>query len=63
MFVKPAVEGSVVRIPERNMRPLLQEGEEVAESQFWFRRILFGDVVMVQVPKPAKENKTNSKEI
>ncbi len=48
MFVKPAVEGALIRIPERDMRPLSAEGEEVPETQFWFRRILFGDVVKVE---------------
>lgn len=45
MFVKPAIEGAMIRIPERDMRPMLAEGEDVAENSFWFRRILFGDVV------------------
>ncbi len=47
MFVKPAVEGSLVRIPERDMRPLNAEGEEVPENSFWHRRILQGDVIQV----------------
>ncbi len=58
MFVKPAVEGTLIRIPERDMRPMLAEGEDVPETQFWYRRILFGDVVKVEsVPVRPEKNK------
>lgn len=62
MFVKPAIEGAMIRIPERDMRPLAAEGEEVADNSFWFRRILFGDVVAVKV-EPAQENTKKNREI
>lgn len=55
MFVKPKIPGDLIRIPERDMRPLAQDGEVVADSQFWFRRVLFGDVV--EVPQDTKKNK------
>lgn len=61
MFVKPAIPGYLIRIPERDMRPLSQDGEEVPETQFWFRRLLFGDVVRAEPAaashKKDKENK------
>lgn len=55
MFVKPKIPGDMIRIPERDMRPLSQDGEVVADSQFWFRRVLFGDVI--EVPQDTKKNK------
>lgn len=55
MFVRPKIPGDLIRIPERDMRPLAQDGEVVADSQFWFRRVLFGDVV--EVPQETKKNK------
>lgn len=59
MFVKPAVEGALIRIPERDMRPLAAEGESVPDTQFWFRRVLFGDVVEVPTPAPQETSKRN----
>jgi hypothetical protein len=45
IFIKPATEGAVVRMPERAMRPLAATGEAVDNSFFWQRRLLHGDVV------------------
>jgi hypothetical protein len=58
MFVKPAIPGDLIRIPERDMRPLSQDGEEVADNQFWFRRMVFGDVVRAE-PAVQENNKKN----
>ena len=51
IFVKPAVEGSVVYQPDRDMRPLDADGEWVANSLLWQRMILNGDVVEAAPPK------------
>lgn len=53
IFVKPAVEGSVVYQPDRDMRPLDAAGEWVANSLLWQRMIINGDVVEATPPKAA----------
>lgn len=53
IFVKPAVEGSVVYQPDRDMRPLDAAGEWVANSLMWQRMIINGDVVEATPPKAA----------
>ncbi len=50
LFVKPAVEGAMVRQPDRDMTPLSQDGAWVADTMFWRRRILLGDVVEAEPP-------------
>jgi hypothetical protein len=60
LFIKPAVEGSVVRQPDRAMKPLDAAGEWVVDNEFWQRRLLLKDVVEAKPPKepkaePAKE--------
>lgn len=60
MFVKPGPHpdepGATlkVRIPHTHM--LLPEGgQEVPENQFWLRRVMCGDVVVVPASAPAHE--------
>lgn len=56
MFIKPAPDperpGShlVVRFPAPSYAILPPEGRDVPETQFWLRRLLHGDVVLVNVP-------------
>lgn len=45
IFVKPAVDGALVRQADRDMRPLPAEGAWVADTMLWRRLILTGDVV------------------
>jgi hypothetical protein len=53
MFIKPATEGAIVRMPERAMRPLAAAGEPVDDNFFWQRRLLHGDVVRAEPAEPA----------
>ena len=55
MFVKPK-DGLIVRDP-LNFLPIPKEGKEVAENQYWRRRIEDGDVFVVSEKKelPKKE--------
>lgn len=46
MKVKPAVEGAIIRDPMTRM-PLPAEGGEVPDNNFWRRRIMHGEVVLV----------------
>ena len=55
LFLKPAREGLVVRDPA-NGRPLPPEGEAVAPSSYWDRRLADDDVVKTK-PKPAAKEK------
>lgn len=43
--LKPAVTDTIVRNPDRAMRPLAADGELVPASAFWHRRLLADDVV------------------
>lgn len=52
LFVKPAIAGAMVRQPDRDMTPLPQEGAWVADTMFWQRRIMLGDVV--EAPPPVE---------
>ena len=45
IFVKPAVDGAIVRQADRDMRPLPPKGAWVADTMLWRRLILTGDVV------------------
>ena len=60
MFVKPGQQRDdpanplLVRKPNRQL--LSPDGEDVPETNFWFRRLRDGDVVLVELepePKPA----------
>ena len=59
MFVKPGSQRDdpsqplVVRRPDRVL--LRAEGEEVAETNFWHRRLRDGDVVLVEHPEGSAE--------
>jgi hypothetical protein len=56
IFVKPAVEGALVRQVDRDMRPLPQEGAWVVDTMLWRRLILTGDVVEAEpVADPAAD--------
>lgn len=56
IFVKPAVDGALVRQADRDMRPLPAEGAWVADTMLWRRLILTGDVVEVEpVDDPAAD--------
>jgi Protein of unknown function (DUF2635) len=50
LFVKPAVEGNTVRIPEREMKPMEPTGEWVINNMYWQARLLNRDVVRVDPP-------------
>ena len=56
MFVKPARPGLVIRDPATGI-PLPDDGDEVAESQFWLRRKHDGDVVAAKPNKVAPDRK------
>lgn len=65
VFVKPAVEGTVIRDPHSKMA-LPASGMLVPKNNFWTRRIQFGEVVVVENPgnekpkaskQPLKEGK------
>lgn len=58
LFVKPAAEGTVVRQYDHDMRPLANDGEWVADSNFWRARILNGDVV--EAPPPPQDPKAKA---
>ena len=45
--VKPAP-GILVRIPERDWRPMDAAGEAVPDTYYWLRRLADGDVVRVE---------------
>lgn len=45
MYVKPKVEGSIVRMPERGNQPMPSYGAEVPRSVHWIRRLNDGSVV------------------
>ena len=49
MRVKPASPGLVICDPDTRRR-LPDEGAEVNETQFWVRRLLGGDVVLIDDP-------------
>ena len=50
LFVKLAVPGTAVRMPDRNMHLLPEEGAWVVSSSFWQARLLNGDVVEATPP-------------
>jgi len=55
LFIKPTVEGSIVRNPDNGAKPLAAEGEEVNKCVYWQRRINDGSVVVSK--KPPKSTK------
>jgi hypothetical protein len=55
IFVKPAVDGALVRRPHREFTPLPQGGDFVPDNMYWRRRILHGDVIEATPPEPAPE--------
>jgi hypothetical protein len=64
IFVKPAVEGALVRQVDRDMRPLPQEGAWVEDSMLWRRLILTGDVVEVEpLADPTSDPRTLADEM
>ena len=55
LFLKPAVEGFIVRFPGNRDRILKQKGEYVRANTFWRRRLRGGDVIKVETPSPKKK--------
>ena len=53
LHIRPAIAGTIVRMPDRAMRPLAAEGETVDDSMFWRRRLLLGDVALCAGPSPS----------
>jgi hypothetical protein len=54
MRVKPTVAGAVIRDPDTR-RALPTEGGVVPDTSFWIRRLMAGEVVVVEEqPAPAK---------
>jgi hypothetical protein len=52
IFVKPAIEGALVRQADRDMRPLPAEGAWVADTFLWRR--LLGKGVVVEATPPVE---------
>lgn len=63
--VKPVLAGAVIRDPHTR-QPLPNEGAEVEDSNFWRRRIIAGDVVLMGIeeaaPPPSKEKPSKRSE-
>ena len=51
LFVKPAIDDSIVRDPARGGQPLPADGAEVPNNSYWQRRINDGSVVRSTPPK------------
>lgn len=47
MIVKPKIPGAIIRDPQTRLA-LPAEGGEVPDNSFWHRRLMAGDVVLVQ---------------
>lgn len=47
IFVKPADPSLKIRMPERDMKYLENEGEEVPNNPYWRSRISDGDVIVL----------------
>jgi hypothetical protein len=71
IYVKPAVEGSVIRHPEKINYRIPPEGEWVQDSNQWRRYLRAGDVVLAEpsvadkaqkAEKPADAPKASPKE-
>lgn len=59
IFVKPKT-GAKIRFPET--KQLLEaEGQDVPDNNFWRRRVLEGDVVMVEKHEKATDNVKETK--
>jgi hypothetical protein len=56
IFIKPAIDGAIVRQIDRDMRPLPPDGDWVADTLHWRRMIRNGDVVEAKPPKPPASN-------
>ena len=52
MFVR-AAEGRKVRHPD-SLAPLREEGEDVPDTEYWFRRLSEGDVEIAETAEPPK---------
>lgn len=53
LYVKPAKEGVIVRLPWRPSQPIPAEGMNVPDTSFIRRRIARGDLVRCQPTKKA----------
>ncbi len=64
IFVKPRLEGMVVRHPEKLDYKIPAEGEWVVNSIQWQRYLKHGDVVLAQPPveEPVKAEKADKPE-
>ena len=56
-FVKPAP-GRLVRFEDPSLGHIPPEGEAVALTKYYRRRIAVGDLVPAKVPRPPKADKT-----
>lgn len=62
IFIKPAVQGHVIRHPEKMQHLISQDGEWVVDSVIWQRKLIQGDVVLAEPPVEVKlEVKPESK--
>jgi hypothetical protein len=52
MFVKPKPGGPKVRRPDPPFTHVPPEGMEVPEESYWVRRVMDGDLVVVEPPAP-----------
>lgn len=55
MKVKPVDPTAIIRDPHTRI-PLPAEGGEVSENSFWTRRLLAGEVVLVDEPTTRLDN-------
>lgn len=55
LYVRPAVPVAVVRDPV-SRRPLPKDGGYVAPTQYWHRRLMFGDVELATEPAPQEND-------
>lgn len=60
LHIRPAFAGAVIRDP-RSRRPLPESGAEVEASSYWRRRLVAGDVVLVEAAPPAPPAKVRAK--
>jgi trehalose utilization protein len=59
IFVKPAVDGAVIRHPEKVSHVLNSQGEWVVNSIQWQRYIKHGDVVVANPPQEQVSEKSS----
>lgn len=53
IFIKPKVQGHIIRHPEKRKHIISQEGEWVEDSYEWQRKLIQGDIV--ECPPPSEE--------